>query len=159
MAIDSFVQHNATACAYLASLSDTLDGPTPITTPRPSLAPQGSTSLTLDQLLNGCGTKAKVPAVYKTCLSECILGTTDFDAVLIGLSDLYEQVGWQMATPPVAHVNVVQVVYMHVRDSMLAIFLRQHACKPLHRVAVMSLHRFTELSARQPCKRVVCCCA
>lgn len=105
VSIDSFVQHNATACAYLASLSDTLN--TPINTPRPgsSLAQQGSTSLTLDQLLNGYNTKAKMPAVYKTCLSECILGSTDFDAVLIGLSDLYEQVSWQMATLLAAHMS------------------------------------------------------
>ena len=98
VSIDSFVQHNATACAYLASLSDTLNSPTP--SGRPSLAPQSSccTLLTLDQLLNSSGTMANVPAVYKTCLSECILGTTDFDAVLIGLSDLYEQVSCQPAT-------------------------------------------------------------
>lgn len=95
VSIDSFVQQNATACAYLASLSDTLNPPTP--SGRPSLPHQGSPTplLTLDQLLNGSGTKANVPAVYKTCLSECIFGTTDFDAVLIGLSDLYEQVSWQ----------------------------------------------------------------
>ena len=96
VSVDSFVQHNATACAYLASLSDTLSRPTSTPTHGPSLAQQGSSILTLDQLLNGY-TKAKVPAAYKTCLSECILGTTDFDAVLIGLSDLYEQVSWQMA--------------------------------------------------------------
>lgn len=91
MSIDSFVQHNATACAYLASLSDTLNSSTP-----PSLAHQDCPGAlpTLEQLLNGSNTKARVPAAYKTCLSECILGTTDFDAVLIGLSDLYEQVGW-----------------------------------------------------------------
>ena len=119
MSIDSFVQHNATACAYLASLSDTFNAPRPTTTPHPSLAQQGSASPTLDQLLNGFGTKTKVPAVYKTCLSECILGTTDFDAVLIGLSDLYEQVSWQNATRLVAHINVFQVLYVHIRDSML----------------------------------------
>lgn len=159
MSIDSFVQHNATACAYLASLSDTLNGPTPTPTPRPSQAQQASTSLTLDQLLNGYGTKAKVPAVYKTCLSECIIGTTDFDAVLIGLSDLYEQVSWQMATPLVAHVDVLQVVYTHVGGSTLAISVRQHACMPLHKVAVMmSLHIYTRLLPRQPCKLQACCC-
>lgn len=89
MSIDSFVQQNATACAYLASLSDTLNTPTP--SGRPFLPHQASPStplLFLDQLLNGSGTNANVPVVYKTCLSECILGTTDFDAVLIGLSDL-----------------------------------------------------------------------
>lgn len=91
VSIDSFVQHNATACAYLASLSDSLSSSTPR-----SLAQQGSSGglPTLEQLLNGSNTRAKVPAAYKTCLCECILGTTDFDAVLIGLSDLYEQVGW-----------------------------------------------------------------
>lgn len=93
VSIDSFVQHNATACAYLASLSDSLC--TPTAPAQPSLAHQASSTslLTLDQLLNGSTDKGKVPAVYRTCLSECILGTTDFDAVLIGLSDLYEQVG------------------------------------------------------------------
>lgn len=91
VSINSFVQHNATACAYLASLSDTLNSSTAT-----SLAQQGSSGAlpTLEQLLNGSNTKARVPAAYKTCLSECILGTADFDAVLIGLSDLYEQVSW-----------------------------------------------------------------
>ena len=92
VSIDSFVQHNGTACAYLGSLSDTLATPTP--SMPPSLAHQEpiTTILTLDQLLNGSIGIAKVPAVYKTCLTECILGSTDFDAILIGLSDLYEQV-------------------------------------------------------------------
>ena len=116
VSIDSFVQHNATACAYLASLSDTLNTPTPAPSPRPSLAHQGSfsTQLTLDQLLNGSATKAKVPAVYKTCLSECILGTTDFDAVLIGLSDLYEQVSWEIVLLAAVHVKQVQLVLWQV---------------------------------------------
>lgn len=105
VSIDSFVQHNATACAYLASLSDTLNTPTP--SGRPSLSQQGScnTLLTLDQLLNGSETKAAVPAVYKTCLSECLLGTTDFDALLIGLSDLYDQVRWQLCKLHVEHIK------------------------------------------------------
>ena len=95
MSIDSFVQHNATACAYLASLNDSLC--TPAAPALPSLAHQASFTslLTLDQLLNGSADKGKVPAVYRTCLSECILDTTDLNAVLIGLSDLYEQVSLQ----------------------------------------------------------------
>lgn len=48
--------------------------------------------MSLLQLLNAPTSSNQVPAVYKTCLTECLLGTTDFDAVLIGLSDVYEQV-------------------------------------------------------------------
>ena len=92
VSVDSFVQHNATACAYLASLSDTLTASPPSARPSPANQDCSTTVITLDQLLSGSKAVAKVPAVYKTCLSECILGTTDFDTVLIGLSDLYEQV-------------------------------------------------------------------
>lgn len=134
VSIDSFVQHNATACAYLAFLSDTLSGPTPTATPCPSLSQHGSSTLTLDQLLNGYSTKAQVPAVYKTCLSECILGTTDFDAVLIGLSDLYEQVSWQMAKP-------LELTWPG-GSCMWKVFLaghllRQHACIPLQKECLL----------------------
>ncbi len=90
--VDSFVQHNAIACAYLAFLSDTVNTPQNASVP-PSVSTPSSTSLlTLQQLLNAPAGQTKVPAVYKTCLTECILGTTELDAVLIGLSDLYEQV-------------------------------------------------------------------
>ena len=96
MCVDSFVQHNAIACAYLAFLTDTVN--TPQNAPIPSSVPTSSSSslLTLQQLLNAPAGQTKVPAVYKTCLTECILGTTELDAVLIGLSDLYEQVDAQL---------------------------------------------------------------
>ena len=92
VAIDSFVLHNATACAYLAFQNDS-----PSSQQHPQKLPPGSLQqppslLTLQQLLNASKVKVAVPAVYKTCLSECILGTTDLETVLIGLSDLYEQV-------------------------------------------------------------------
>ena len=92
MCVDSFVQHNAIACAYLAFLSDTVNTPQNATIPSSASTPSSTSLLTLQQLLNAPAGQTKVPAVYKTCLTECILGTTELDAVLIGLSDLYEQV-------------------------------------------------------------------
>lgn len=90
VSVDSFIQHNATACAYLAFHSDTLSSSQSSSTA--PLAPESTSFLTLQQLLNAPTGKTKVPAVYKTCLTECLLGSADLDAVLIGLSDLYEQV-------------------------------------------------------------------
>ncbi|KAL0038732.1 hypothetical protein WJX79_005385 [Trebouxia sp. C0005] len=90
--VDSFVQHNATACAYLAFLTDTVNTPQTASVPSSVLAPSSTSLFTLQQLLNAPTGQTKVPAVYKTCLTECLLGTTELDAVLIGLSDLYEQV-------------------------------------------------------------------
>lgn len=92
MCVDSFVQHNATACAYLAFLTDTVNTPQTASVPSSVLAPSSTSLFTLQQLLNAPTGQTKVPAVYKTCLTECLLGTTELDAVLIGLSDLYEQV-------------------------------------------------------------------
>lgn len=92
MCVDSFVQHNAIACAYLAFLTDTVNTPQTASIPSPVSMPSSSSLLTLQQQLNAPTGKTKVPAVYKTCLTECLLGTTELDAVLIGLSDLYEQV-------------------------------------------------------------------
>lgn len=48
-------------------------------------------SLTLEQLIEQPTHQAEVPAVYKTCLQECLQHSSDFDAVLVGLSDLYEE--------------------------------------------------------------------
>ena len=94
--VDSFVQHNAVACAYLAFLSDTVNAPQHASIPPSASTPASTSLLTLQQLLNAPAGHTKVPAVYKTCLTECILGTTELDAVLIGLSDLYEQVHAQL---------------------------------------------------------------
>ncbi len=95
MCVDSFVQHNAIACAYLAFLSDTVNTPQNASIPSSVSTPSSASLSTLQQLLNAPTGQTKVPAVYKTCLTECILGTTELDAVLIGLSDLYEQVDAQ----------------------------------------------------------------
>ncbi|KAL0024932.1 hypothetical protein WJX77_004294 [Trebouxia sp. C0004] len=90
--VDSFVQHNAIACAYLAFLTDAVNTPQAASLPSSVSTPSCTSLLTLQQLLNAPTGRTKVPAVYKTCLTECLLGTTELDAVLIGLSDLYEQV-------------------------------------------------------------------
>lgn len=90
--VDSFVQHNATACAYLAFLSDILNPSQPAPNPSATSLPPSTPLMSLQQLLNAPSNSNQVPAVYKTCLTECLVGTTDFDAVLIGLSDVYEQV-------------------------------------------------------------------
>lgn len=87
VAIDSFVQQNALANAYLAYLYDSQTAADPAARRKLATTP----SLTLDQLIESHTHSAQAPAVYKTCLLECLQHTSDFDAVLIGLSDLYEQ--------------------------------------------------------------------
>ncbi len=58
--------------------------------------------------------------MYKTCKTECLLGTTDFDAVLIGLSDLYEQVRPQllMLQTGRAYAALKQCTYHHLRSNV-----------------------------------------
>ena len=103
VAIDSFVQHNATACAYLAFQNDSPSSQQHPQSRSPVSLQSPPPLLTLQQLLNVPTGKTCVPAVYKTCLAECILGTTDLETVLIGLSDLYEQVS--SASAPVFELH------------------------------------------------------
>jgi len=102
---DSFVQHNGIACAYLAFLSDTVNTPQNTSNFSSASTPASTSLFTLQQLLNAPTGQTKVPAVYKTCLTECVLGTTELDAVLIGLSDLYEQV---VAQPSLTRCSTLQ---------------------------------------------------
>lgn len=87
VAIDSFVQQNAQASAYLAWLHDSQTAADPQVRARAAAIP----TITLDQLIATPAEASPTPAVYKTCLLECIQHSTDLEAVLIGLSDLYEQ--------------------------------------------------------------------
>ena len=87
VAVDSFVQQNALASSYLAYLYDARTAAGSQNRSRSAINP----ALTLEQLIANPTWSTQTPAVYKTCLLECLQHSSDFDAVLIGLSDLYEQ--------------------------------------------------------------------
>lgn len=75
--LDLFIQQNAIACAHLAEAGDrgSMSG-------LPEIGEQGAPACSWDD----------ADPVYLTCMRECLLGGTNMDAVLVGLSDAYEAI-------------------------------------------------------------------